>query len=210
MLVKLPFLRELQLPMWFNALRLPGPLKHSLKSRVYWRIATIVLMAFAVSACQSLNEETNWPEDVPDKERFLQAYHADTENQQEQTRQQYLNWIIRFYQGGDLMSTGWNDLTPAVLMGMSGETLQAAQTASHQLGVAISSEWAKDNRVRKIDTSMLSLWGTVMLSIEEPPERLLALRRIGEDVDAIMRGELAAEQISDERYMQLLDLPEFF
>lgn len=175
-----------------------------------WHLAVMLCMAALISGCQSLGDAASWPEDVPPRAQFLSVYHADTENQQEQTHQQYLNWIVRFYQGWDLMSTGWNDLTPAVLMGMSGETLAAAQSESHQLGVAISSEWAKDNSVRKIDTAMLSLWGSVMLAIEEPPERLLALRQIGDDVDAIMRGELVAEEISDERYMRLLDLPEFF
>ena len=175
-----------------------------------WRVPALLIMTTLLVGCQSLGDGENWPEDVPERQQFLEAYHADAENQQEQTQQQYLNWIVRFYQGWDLMSTGWNELTPAVLMGMSGDTLAAAEDESHYLGVAISSEWAKDNSVRDINTAMLSLWGTVMLSIEEPPERLVALRQIGEDVDAIKRGELMAEEITDERYMKLLELPEFF
>lgn len=175
-----------------------------------WRFPALAIMIMLLIGCQSLSDEASWPEDVPERQQFLAVYQADAENQQEQTQQQYLNWIVRFYQGWDLMSTGWNELTPAVLMGMSGDTLAAAENESHELGVAISSEWAKDNSVREINTAMLSLWGTVMLSVEEPPERLVALRLIGDDVDAIMRGELTAEQITDERYMRLLDLPEFF
>lgn len=175
-----------------------------------WRGMGFLVLMISLAGCQSLTDSSTWPDDVPEREFFLNAYEADVENQQEQTQQQYLNWIIRFYQGSDLMRTGWNELTPAVLMGMSGDTLTAAEKESRELGLAISSEWAKDNSLRQINTAMLSLWGTVMLSVEQPPERLVALRQIASDVDAIMRGELAAEKISDERYMTLLDLPEFF
>ncbi|MDF1623251.1 MAG: hypothetical protein P1V33_07270 [Pseudohongiella nitratireducens] len=175
-----------------------------------WRGMVFLVLMISLAGCQSLTGSNTWPDDVPERGFFLNAYEVDAENQQEQTQQQYLNWIIRFYQGSDLMSTGWNELTPAVLMGMSGETLTAAEKESSELGLAISSEWAKDNSVREINTAMLSLWGTVMLSVEQPEERLRALRQIASDVDAIMRGELTAEEISDERYMTLLDLPEFF
>ena len=177
---------------------------------VSWRSMTLVLLLGALVGCQSLKDSDDWSSDLTERDYFLDAYQADTENQQEQTQQQYLSWIIRFYQGSDLMSTGWNELTPAVLMGMSGDTLINAEEESRELGLAISAEWAKDNSVRKINTAMLSLWGTVMLSVEEPPARLVALRQIASDVGAVMRGELSAEEISDERYMTLLDLPDFF
>ena len=101
---------------------------------VSWRSMTLVLLLGALVGCQSLTDSADWPSDVPERDYFLDAYQADTENQQEQTQQQYLSWIIRFYQGSDLMST----------------------------------------------------------------------------VGAVMRGELSAEEISDERYMTLLDLPDFF
>lgn len=182
----------------------------SLKQFILFRFPVLMLVAALLAGCQTLGDDGNWPADVPDRQQFLTVYQADMENQQRQTQQQYLGWVIRFYQGWELMSTGWNELTPAVLMGMSGDTLVMAREESQQLGVAISSEWAKDNSVRQINTAMLSLWGTVMLSMEEPEERLVALRQISDDVEAIMHGELTAEDITDERYMRLLELPEFF
>ena len=119
-------------------------LRITIKNRTdFWRLPALLIMTMLLVGCQSLSEEANWPEDVPERQQFLAVYQDDVENQQEQTQQQYLNWIVRFYQGWDLMSTGWNELTPAVLMGMSGDTLAAAENESHELGVAISSEWAK-------------------------------------------------------------------
>ena len=64
--------------------------------------------------------------------------------------------------------------------------------------------------MRSIDTSMLSLWGSVMLAVEEPHAKLAAVTLIDQDVDALLRGELSADEVNDQRYMQRLDLPADF
>ncbi len=174
------------------------------------RSVVLVALAALLAACASSRVLDEWPETVPEQNWFIQAYQADEANQQRQTDVEYLTWVVRFYEGWELMATGWNDITPALMVDMEGEQRRELAARSEQLGKMISAEWAKDNDVRSIDTSMLSLWGSVMLAVEQPHAKLAAVTLIDQDVDALLRGELSAEEVNDQRYMQRLDLPADF
>ncbi|ALO45282.1 hypothetical protein [Pseudohongiella spirulinae] len=174
------------------------------------RLSALALLTGLLSACVNHQILDQWPETVPDQRYFIEAYHQDELNQQRQSDVEYLNWVVRFYQGSELMVTGWNDITPAVLLDLEGDVLQQAQQKSHRLGLLISAEWAKDNDVRDIDSAMLSLWGSIMVAVQEPEMRLAAMDLISNDVEALLSNQLHASDISEQRYINRLGLdPDF-
>ena len=170
----------------------------------------LLAVMFFLAGCANSRILSEWPETVPQQQVFVQAYQADELNRSRQSDIEYLNWIVRFYEGGELMTTGWNDLTPAVLNDLQGSQLDAAMRKSTRLGMLISAEWAKDNAVRDIDTAMLSLWGSVMLADDDPQVKLAALDLITEDVENLLAGRMTPEEVTEERYVRHLGLdPDF-
>jgi len=126
------------------------------------RVSLILLLSFVLHGCVSVAQNAPWPAGIPPRQHFTTLYAADKPNQAHQTQDQYLEWVVRFYEGSEFMAFGWNAIAESVLV-----DLEAGQRASlaqqlHALGTAISGEWAKGNQVRQIDTAMLSLWGAVM------------------------------------------------
>lgn len=177
---------------------------------VLGRLSGLVLLTVSLSACVNQQILEQWPDTVPDQTYFIEAYRQDDVNQQRQSDVEYLNWVVRFYQGSELMVTGWNDITPAVLLDLDGEMLQQARQKSRRLGMLISAEWAKDNDVRDIDSAMLSLWGSIMVAVQEPDRRLAAIDLISSDVEALLSNQLHASDISEQRYINRLGLdPDF-
>jgi len=124
----------------------------------------------------------------------------DKSNQDLQTREQYLEWVVRFYEGSEFLALGWNAISESVLVDL--DTAQHAQI-SHDLqglGASISGEWAKDNKVRRIDSAMLSLWGAVMQADFAPEYRMSAVAMIREDVTSLLSESLAPELVDEQRY----------
>ncbi|MEX0740766.1 MAG: hypothetical protein WD071_15630 [Pseudohongiella sp.] len=164
------------------------------------------LFVMLLGACTSARVLTEWPASVPAQQIFLQAYEQDAVNQAQQTNVQYLTWIVRFYEGWEMMPTGWNDMTPVVLSDLGVQQAEQVAELRDELGVMIAAEWAKDNDVRIIDTAMLSLWGGVMVAALEPEVRIDAIELITDDVERLLAGELAPARINDERYASRLPI----
>ena len=179
--------------------------KYQIRQRVWLPVILTIL-----TGCAGSRVLTDWPPTVPPQDYFLQAYAQDSANQQHQSAEEYLTWIVRFYDGWEFMATGWNDITPAVLDGMNGTERSHAEQTSRLLGQRISAEWAKDNSVRRIDTAMLSLWGSVLLAVELPAQRLAAIDLIHRDVGRLLSGDMHSSQISEQRYINELGLPADF
>ena len=170
------------------------------------RVLLSSLMLLLLAACASSRVLTDWPQTTPDQQIFLQAYASDPDNQQAQSDIEYLTWVVRFYEGWELMPTGWNDMTPVVLSDLEpGQANRVAQLRD-ELGVLIAAEWAKDNDQRIIDTGMLSLWGGVMVAALEPEVRIDAIELITDDVERLLAGELAPSRINDARYTERLPI----
>lgn len=164
------------------------------------------LLLIMLGACSSARVLTEWPATVPDQQIFLQVYEQDAANQAEQTNVQYLTWVVRFYEGWEMMPTGWNDMTPVALSDLNAQQSESVSEMRDELGVLIAAEWAKDNSVRTIDTAMLSLWGGVMVAALEPEVRIDAIELITDDVKRVLAGELAPARINDERYTERLPI----
>ncbi len=166
----------------------------------FLRPAFSLFLLLLLTACASLPDPAqDWPGDLPPLHTFLGVYAADKENQNLQTEEEYLAWVRSFYTG-NLLSAGWLTMTDEVLDGLPAEQAVAADRQLAQLGRQIGAEWAKDNTVRRLDTRCIVVWQEALVEAlyqDELPAFLLLLQA---DVDALLQGSLAAEDIVLERY----------
>lgn len=159
-----------------------------------------------LTACSSLPPEADWPGELPLRSEFVRAYQADPENAERQQLDNYLTWIIRFYDGNRMVGSSWKDVTDGIVHGLEDDAIANARGSLHELGMLIASEWAKTNDVRVIDTRMLSLWGSVMLAADAPTERLAAMELISRDVADLLAGRRHPGSITEPRYEKALAL----
>ncbi len=164
------------------------------------RLLSVLLLTVVLSACAQRADLLAWPVELPPREHFLRLYEADIPNQALQTRQQYLEWVRRFYEGSQYMALGWNAIAESVLVDLSEAERAQLSRQLDALGKAICGEWAKDNQVRRIDTAMLSLWGGVMQADFAPEYRLAAVAMIRQDVAELLSARLAPELVDEQRY----------
>jgi hypothetical protein len=169
--------------------------------------ATVLFVYFSVlAACKAVNVMEEWPEDMPVQEHFISIYKTDPDNQQVQTIEDYLSWVVSFYQGSLLSPMGWNDMSSAILSGMGDEEFSRAARLREQLGLLIAAEWAKDNNVRIIDTALLSLWGEVMVTASNPADRLRAMELILADVQGLLEKTVRLRTLNEQHYEQRLGI----
>ncbi|MEX0617776.1 MAG: hypothetical protein WDZ76_03665 [Pseudohongiellaceae bacterium] len=170
------------------------------------RTLLFVALATTLAACSAIGTVENWPEILPDREYFVQAYAEDSANQRLQTEEEYLDWIVRFYEGSLTMPLGWNDLTPALLYNLNARQGELVADKRKELGILIAAEWAKHNDIRLINTEMLSLWGSVMEIPAGPPLRIAAIEQIITDARALLSKALFPRHITEQRYERKLGL----
>jgi len=157
-----------------------------------------------LAACSLFRPATDsqaWPEDLPARDYFEAVYEADSANQELQSKQAYLSWIIRFYQGSAIYRRGWNDLVPDVIAGIEPpEQQQALERQLHSIGRRISADWAKDNSVRQITTAHLATWGQAMNESVVRDEQVELVQQIARDVDRLLQNQLEPQAIVASRY----------
>jgi len=163
----------------------------------------VLLLGCLVQGCtttqQAFPDPANWPGELPAAHSFRVAWRADAANRELQTERDYLQWVQRFYQGGNLVP-GWLAVSEQVL-----QRLNAAEKASVsgrllQLGMRIGSEWAKDNAVRRIHTRTVAVWRDALLEALRREDLEAFLSLLEEDVTALLATQLDADEILFERY----------
>lgn len=158
-------------------------------------IGTLTLAGCAVPSV----EEPDWPRDIPMRAYYIRVYEADPDNQTRQTLEDYLVWVRRFYDGYSV-APGWRRSEVQLMKGLTEEQVRLLAPRLAYLGHIMSSEWAKHNEGRNIETNMLSLWGRVMLKAKKDEQLDATLDRLTEDVIALIRGELDPKEITSKRY----------
>ena len=166
----------------------------------------VVLTSWVVllASCMSSTILEQWPEQIPQQSYFKQLYREDGSNRARQSEAEYLVWVARFYEGWEMMPIGWQDISESVLVDLEPVQYRTIDGHLDRIGAQISGEWAKDNEVRQIDSRMLSLWAGVMQAEYSAEYRIAAVQVIARDVDDILKGELPMEQITEDRYGELL------
>ncbi len=144
-----------------------------------------------------------WPTDMPPEDYYATSYSADLENAKIQGPGDYFDWVLRFYKGYQIVP-GWRSQETALAKLLTDEEYLALSPQIAYLGQIISAEWAKDNKLRKIDNTMLALWGKVLQKSSAAHKAGGALDRLIEDAEAVLVGRLAKSDIKNERYADLL------
>ncbi len=93
-------------------------------------------------------------------------------------------WYKKFYEGTFLVQ-GWKSRIKEILKGLSTEDKKEMGELLENLGKKIGMEWARDNDVRKINTSQLQQWGKDLQKAGKTGSAALAkqIRQLDEEVD---------------------------
>ncbi len=153
---------------------------------------------FFLNSCASFNSE-NWPEELPAKQIFTEAYRSDAENQSYHTEDEYLFWIDRFYNGFNLVP-GWLGITSGILERVESSQRENIESQMESLGQRIGKEWARNNTIRLINTRSASVWRDALLESLNQGELHDYLDILNQDVDDILSGQLDNDEIYFERY----------
>ena len=172
------------------------------------RLILILLPSIFLFSCIS-NDINIWPDSLPDRKHFVSAYDADLENQLVQSKDQYLYWVINFYEGTLVAPIGWTSMQAIALDRADPSQRLELDRSLNTLGIRIASEWSKANNGRAIDSRILSIWGSILQLAFEPEIQHRAIQLISNDVDSLLEGALPSSEITDLRYEQKLGLELF-
>lgn len=162
--------------------------------------SVIVLLSLSLlQACSLFRADLVWPEGAYPREYFEAEYSSDVEAQQYQTRDNYLLWITRFYEGNAL-TPGWLGLTEQLLERLDESQHAEVSERMYQLGARIGREWAKDNEVRLLNTRNAAVWRDALRESAVRGDIHEYITQVENDVTAIMAGRLTHEDIFFERY----------
>ncbi|PCI73012.1 MAG: hypothetical protein COB20_16500 [SAR86 cluster bacterium] len=168
----------------------------------------IAAVCLFLASCIGPNLE-EWPDSIPQAQVFRAAYDADKENQARQSETEYLKWVLSFYQGNLAYQSGWQDIQGYIYAAPAAEAAQALLEQLSLLGIAIGSEWSKANDIRRIDTRMLSLWGSTIQLAPDFATQKQTVEVIAADIDLLLSGTLRKQDIFEERYADILGLELF-
>ncbi len=101
-------------------------------------------------------------------------------NKEEERYQKFLK--------GTFLIKGWNARADQILRAAPPNDREALRSLLLGLGEKIGREWAKDPKIRKIDTIMLQKWGQQLkqASAASADEMTARLRRIDGEVNSIL------------------------
>ena len=96
-------------------------------------------------------------------------------------------WYQKFLEGTFLIK-GWQARKKEILEAIPTNEREPVDKLLDKLGEKIGKEWAKDRRVRRIDTPMLQQWGTQLRqSRKKGSDPLLAeIRKLDREVGTIL------------------------
>lgn len=96
-------------------------------------------------------------------------------------------WFLTFIRG-NIFAEGWGQITANLLRHVTDEEREQQQRLLNQLGTKIGREWCRDNGVRRIDSSKLSDWGSLLrTAAKKEPQRLAeVIRHIDGEVNSLL------------------------
>lgn len=155
-----------------------------------------------LSACANrVPQEANWPKDIPARSFFVAHYEADIENKAGQDVDEYLLWVLRFYQGWELYRNGWTKVTEDSLHGVNDPALaREIRTKMGLIGEGIACEWAKNKKDRRILTRHVVVWGNALVESIKRDQELALINRVLADVNGLLLNQVALDDVKAERY----------
>lgn len=169
--------------------------------RILLRFPALLIVILTAACVRAPVDRIAWPDDIPDLEYYERLYDQDLENQAVQSREKYLRWVVRFYQGWKLHQDGWHRTTRDVLHAIEdGPRKDRLRVKMARLGQLISGEWAKNSESRRIRSRELSIWGQALLGYLDRGEEELFVDRVTRDVKALQAEKLDPQEIRLNRY----------
>lgn len=159
---------------------------------------------FLLAGCAARLDDITWPAGAYPRDYFEAAYLEDEMAQEYQSREDYLLWITRFYNGYSI-APGWLTLTAEVMERLEGQDPQWREEVNerlYHLGGRIGSEWAKPNEVRMLDTRNAAVWRDALIESISQGDLDDYITRVENDVESLLMGELDKEDIQFERYYE--------
>lgn len=174
------------------------------KTAPLFRFVALLLLISTLFACSSnrvVNQTNAWPSDMPSRAYFLTVYDADEGNKKIQTEEEYLTWIVRFYNGWELYRRGWIKMTNELIAQVEDPNqVSEIKHKMDRIGQLVSGEWAKKADTRTIYLRHVSIWGNALLESLDRNEALLLVNRVNQDVDDLLAHRIKADIITAERY----------
>lgn len=152
-----------------------------------------------LTACVGVGPMPEWPAELPPRDYFVQTWSVDAANAEVQARDDYLEWVQRFYAGNNLVP-GWTGMTEQLRTRLEPPRWPPLAARLQELGARIAAEWAKDNSVRRINTRCAAVWRDALQEALVRDDLAAFLDRLEQDVDALLAGNLDADTIRFERY----------
>lgn len=167
------------------------------------KLLALLMLVSTLFACssQKLARDENWPNTMPPRSYFLETYAADEANKKLQTEQEYLTWIVRFYNGWELYGRGWTKMSNELLEHIDDpEEAREIRTKIDRIGRLVSAEWAKKSDTRTIYLRHVSIWGNALLESLDRDQALELVTRVNQDVDDLLTHKIKPAVITAERY----------
>jgi len=96
-------------------------------------------------------------------------------------------WFHKFYEGTFLIK-GWRSRMKELLQPFPSAEKEEMRGLLDNLGEKIGREWAKNNRVRRVDTPLLQKWGQDLTNAKRkgPDVLVEAIRNLDTEVDDLL------------------------
>jgi hypothetical protein len=145
--------------------------------------------------------QADWPQHIPSRDFFVAQYEADFDNKTIQNLDEYLLWVVRFYQGWELYRNGWTNVTLNALHGVKDPVVaQEVKIKMDLIGQAIASEWPKNKKDRRIYTRHIVVWGNALIESIKRDQELPLINRVLADVNGLIAYRVAIDDINAARY----------
>ena len=163
-------------------------------------IALGLLLFFTACTTQSVVKR-QWPEGIPAREYFESIYYADEENRAIQTVDEYLLWVVRYYQGWELYRRGWVDVTSDLVEQIDEPDIaKSVEDKMNKIGQSVAGEWAKKSKTRKIYTRHVAIWGNALVESLNRGEELKLIEIVADDVNGLLANRVPVDAITADRY----------
>lgn len=167
-----------------------------------FRLLALIALASTLLACSTQRvAQENWPDAMPSRAYFVKMYEADQLNQKVQTQEEYLTWIVRFYNGWELYRRGWIKMTDELVAQVEDpKQVNEIRYKIDRIGRLVSGEWAKKADTRTIYLRHVSIWGNALLESLDRDQALPLINRVNQDVDDLLAHKINPDVITADRY----------
>ena len=125
----------------------------------------------------------------PHDSRFDIAWSEDAANREVQTREDYLKWVDSFY-AGSVLIPGWSSRQAELRAGLDPRDSSLAGERLERLGRLLASEWAKDNRIRRVDSDALIRYAGILAEARGAGRLIAAVDELLEEVESLVSSDV--------------------